>query len=79
MPRTPKGKWKRDRFGNIVLSWSDGRNLYLQTESDIAEFQNSLGYSAYDYIGDSGKIPDGINWDYWNVAEHKRKPTRRKL
>lgn len=78
---TPKGKWEYNKFGHLILAWDDGSELYIQDEESVEAFLDTIkqelaGLGWVDeeiYPGDHDKIPDSINWDYYNVSDKGNK------
>jgi len=68
-PSTDKliGTWEMDRFGSIILKFSDGKSVYMQGD-DAEQFLKDSGLSDIG-PGDWDNIrDDSIIWEYYSVA-----------
>ena len=62
------GTWEMNRFGHILIKFSDGKSVYIQSEDDVQSFLERSG--LYDIVpGDCDNLQDdSIIWEYYSVA-----------
>jgi hypothetical protein len=65
-----RGQWEYDRFGNVALTWPDGKSVYMQGEGDVHAFFESIGLKPEEVNpGDWDIIPEAVEGDYYEIAE----------